>query len=282
MEKDIVKTDEKKPLNIPKIRHGLIPQTLDEALKMATIMSKSNIVPRELVGRPEAIFVALSFGMEIGLPPMQAVQSIMIVNGRPTIWGDAALALAQGSNLIDKVEEDAPDVAAKNGTGRCKVTLKNGMIVERRFSIEDAKRAKLMDKGGPWLTYPGRMLQMRARAWALRDSVPQVLKGIQMREEVADYQSSGYPEVEMPKPVDAVEVSEELPFDAQEPGNAPIDGELKITEDRRKELFRKWSAAKIPLKEVKAYVGETFGIADTKELTNDQASELESWIAGHK
>jgi hypothetical protein len=58
-----------------------------------------------------------------------------------------------------------------------------------KFSVEDAKRAGLWGKQGPWSAYPKRMMQMRARGFALRDAFPDVLKGLITAEEAEDYPS---------------------------------------------------------------------------------------------
>lgn len=63
-----------------------------------------------------------------------------------------------------------------------------GETIARSFSVSDAKKAGLWNKQGPWQQYPKRMLQMRARAWALRDGCADMLRGFQVREEVEDYQ----------------------------------------------------------------------------------------------
>jgi len=54
------------------------------------------------------------------------------------------------------------------------------------FSVADAKKAGLWGKAGPWQQYPKRMLQMRARGFALRDAFPDVLRGVISAEEAAD------------------------------------------------------------------------------------------------
>ena len=58
------------------------------------------------------------------------------------------------------------------------------------FSIEDAKRAGLLGKSGPWQQYTARMLTLRARAFALRDKFADVLKGLSMAEEALDIPQS--------------------------------------------------------------------------------------------
>lgn len=53
--------------------------------------------------------------------------------------------------------------------------------------MDDAAKAGLKGKQGPWTQYPKRMMQMRARSWALRDVFPDVLRGMPVAEEVMDY-----------------------------------------------------------------------------------------------
>jgi hypothetical protein len=62
----------------------------------------------------------------------------------------------------------------------------NGEVVSRKFSAQDAKKAGLLNKAGPWTQYPDRMLQMRARGFCARDAVPDVLRGMYVREEMED------------------------------------------------------------------------------------------------
>lgn len=161
---------------------SLAPQSLDEAMQFAGIMAKSSIIPRDYQGNQGNILVALQWGQEIGLAPLQAMQSIAVINGRPSIWGDAMLALVRGSGLLEYIKEEPTD-------GGCTCTLKRRgepFEVERTYTVEDAKKAGLWGKQGPWQSSPKRMLQMRARAFALRDAFPDVLRGVHIAEEAQD------------------------------------------------------------------------------------------------
>lgn len=166
---------------------AIVPQSVEQAYRLADIVAKSGLAPRDMQ-RPEQIMVALLHGMEIGLKPMQAVQSIAVINGRPSIWGDAALALVHGSNQAEYVKEwiegDGDGMVA-----HCEAKRRDQDSPTRQsFSVAEAKIAGLWGKQGPWKSYPKRMLQMRARAFALRDAFPDVLKGMAVRDEVQDYQ----------------------------------------------------------------------------------------------
>jgi|SRR5581483_340266 len=163
---------------------GLVPQTMEEAYRLAKAMHASGMVPSSL-NSTEKVLVAIMAGAEIGLAPFQASQAFAIINGRPVLWGDSMLAVVLRNGF--KVEEwfdndDAPTKAF------CRVTRPdNGQIIERSYSVDDAKKANLLNKTGPWSTNQKRMLQMRARAFACRDGASDALKGFQMREEVEDY-----------------------------------------------------------------------------------------------
>lgn len=161
---------------------SLTPRNLEEALKFADIMSKSDLVPKDFKDKPGNILVAIQKGLEIGLSPMAALESIAVINGRASLWGDALLGLVQVSPQYEWHNE-AESVPTK---GVCIVKRKGHEPHRVEFSIEDAKRAGLLGKSGPWQQYTARMLTLRARAFALRDKFADVLKGLSMAEEALD------------------------------------------------------------------------------------------------
>jgi len=161
------------------------PKSFSEIMEYAKIIADSDLVPKDYKGKPGNVLVAIQMGEEVGLKPLQAVQGISVINGRPSVWGDTLLALIQAHPQCEYIDEEIHDDFTI-----CRVKRKNKPLVERTFTIEDAKKASLWGKVGPWTTSPKRMLQMRARGFALRDSFADVLKGIQIIEEVLDYNES--------------------------------------------------------------------------------------------
>ena len=168
---------------------GINITSLDELWRFAKLLCASGLAPKG-VDTPEKVTIAIQLGFELGLPPMRAVQSIAVVNGRPTIWGDAALGLVQASGLLEHFEErfdgNGEDLAAV-----CTVKRYGRATSEPcAFSVADAKRAGLWEKSGTWTTFPQRMMKYRARAFALRDNFADVLCGMHVREEMIDVQAS--------------------------------------------------------------------------------------------
>ncbi|MEC7798101.1 MAG: hypothetical protein VX755_12370 [Pseudomonadota bacterium] len=165
---------------------ALVPQSLDEAFRVAQAIAASGLAPRGL-DKPEQVMVAIMAGAELGLAPFQALQSFAIVNNRPTLWGDGLMAVARAQGIKAREWLDGEGDAA---VAHCEVTRPDtGETIARSFSVSDAKKAGLWNKQGPWQQYPKRMLQMRARAWALRDGCADMLRGFQVREEVEDFQT---------------------------------------------------------------------------------------------
>lgn len=163
---------------------ALIPQDLDQAYRIAQSLAHSGMVPQGFQ-TPEKCFVAIMAGAELGLPPFQSLQSFAIINGRPTMYGDALVAVIRtnGFTMREWYEGEGDDL-----TAFCEVKRPdNGDVSQGEFSVSDAKTAGLWKKGGPWTTSPKRMLKMRARAFAIRDGAADVLRGFQIREEVEDY-----------------------------------------------------------------------------------------------
>lgn len=163
---------------------ALVPQNLEEAFRLAGAIAASGLAPRGL-DKPEQIMVAIMAGAELGLAPFQSLQSFAVVNGRPTLWGDGLVAVvrAHGVRIKEWIDGEGDAMVA-----HCEVTRPDtGETIPGEFSVADAKKAGLWGKPGPWQQYPRRMLKARARAFALRDGCADMLRGIQVREEVEDY-----------------------------------------------------------------------------------------------
>ncbi len=202
---------------------SLAPQSLDEAMRFADILATSSIVPKDFANNPGNILVAIQWGMELGLQPMQAMQSIAVINGRPALWGDAVIGLVRGSPLCEYIHEEDD-----GETATCRVKRRGEAEQVRTFSMADAKAAGLSGKAGPWTSYPKRMRQMRARSFALRDVFPDVLRGMPVAEEVQDYQQT--------RDMGAVQRQ-------AEPAQRELLGLPQYPQEKLVEMLPKWQAA---------------------------------------
>lgn len=180
----------------------LSPQTFEQALTFSQMLADSDLVPKDYRQKPGNCMVAMQWGAELGLKPLQAIQNIAVINGRPSLWGDSMLGLVRASPLCEYVVEDwLPD-----GTAICRAKRRGEPEQNRTFSDADARLAGLLGKQGPWTTGPKRMKQLRARAFALRDVFTDVLRGMDMAEALMDY-----PTAEPKHMGDVVQASVALP-----------------------------------------------------------------------
>lgn len=154
---------------------GLALASFDDAFRFSKMVASSDFAPKDFRGKPESCLLAIQHGSEIGLSPMQALQSIAVVNGRPSVYGDTALAVVMGSPVCEFVRERVEGEGDKM-VAICEAKRRGyekANVVT--FSVADAKKAGLWGKSGPWQSYSRRMLQMRARGFCLRDTFPDVL-----------------------------------------------------------------------------------------------------------
>lgn len=196
----------------------LRPQSFEQLAQFANMASKSTMVPPNYKGKPEDIMLAVQMGSEVGLAPMQALQNIAVINGRPALWGDAQLGLCKSHPAWGSIEETMTGQGEAR-TARCVVVRNGEPPVVREFGYAQAKQAGLWGKTGPWTQYPDRMMQMRARGFALRDAFPDALRGLLSEHEARDTP----PPVYQGTTIDAVAepVRQAEPVTYETPGTTP-------------------------------------------------------------
>lgn len=160
--------------------------TLNEAYEFANVLMKSGMAPKG--SSPESIMISVQMGYEVGLKPMQSVQNIAVINGRPSIWGDAVIGLVRGSGLLEDYNEEEVGTFPNDDYGIKCTTKRKGESSHQTsvFTIGDAKSAGLWNKSGPWKQYPKRMIKLRSRGFLCRDVYGDVLKGLNIAEEAHD------------------------------------------------------------------------------------------------
>ena len=231
------------PARVP-VQMGIAPKTIEEGWRLAQFIAQSELVPKGYRGRPADVLVAIQYGMEVGLPPMAALHSIYVTNGRPSLWGDGFLAVIMASprykdhdeyymvanerrEFLTAADLQKDDTMAVTTFWRTDTTR----ATTATFSIAKAKKAGLWSKEGPWQNYPDRMLKMRARGFAGHDAFPDVLRGIREAEEVIDVEPQTGAEPEPPKEVRRLsEMKAAEPAAAMAPTDDVEIGPVKVSD----------------------------------------------------
>lgn len=172
---------------------AIVPASWQEITAIAGAICRAKMAPKSYCDQqgspfPDKVAVAIMHGMEVGMTPMASLQSIAVINGMPSLFGDGMLAVVRASGLLEDIVEEEEDWD-KHGpvAAICKVKRKGEKTWGiQRVCRDDAVKAGWWDKAGPWKLTPHRMLQMRARGWALRDKFADVLRGLHSAEEMLD------------------------------------------------------------------------------------------------
>ena len=126
---------------------GIRLNTVEEIFLFAKAVLNSGLAPRDFK-TPEAVLVAIQMGMELGLPPMAALQGIAVINGRPSVFGDAMPGIVNASGLMDDYKDEL--IGADESLGY-RVTVKRKGRADplvRTFTVAMAKKAAALNGAG--------------------------------------------------------------------------------------------------------------------------------------
>lgn len=173
------------PMSVTRDEIGrVVPTDAAEAFRIAKLLCEAKMVP-DSYKTPQQVLIGIMKGMELGVPPITAVSWIMVINNRPAIWGDLAVALVQRSGKLAFFEERQTKREDGKWDAQCiceRTDIGGREVVD--FTWEDAVAADLTGKA-IWKKYPKRMMQWRARAFALRNRFADMLQGLDIVEERA-------------------------------------------------------------------------------------------------
>lgn len=107
--------------HVPEFATAMIPHTLGglpylaDYIRLADAISKTEMVPQDLRGRPDAVVAVMMAGYEIGIGPMQALQSINLISGKPSLSAELmrALILQNGHQFIVDANNEAATVQCR-------------------------------------------------------------------------------------------------------------------------------------------------------------------------
>lgn len=198
--------------------------------KTAQRVSNTPFVPTAFRGKPEAVFAAILFGEELGIGPMQSLNSIHVIEGKPSMSPELMRALvARAGHRID-VKEASNDRVTLWGK-RCD----NDSEATVTWTMDDAKQAGLAGRGA-WKTYPRAMLLARATSELCRMVFADVVAGLSYTDEeaasVAGVEWDEEPvdplqDAIAPAPAPAIEAAPEPePMPIQVDLEAEFDGEI--------------------------------------------------------
>jgi hypothetical protein len=178
----------------PSLQTGYLVDTerFEHLWRVALAFSKSNLVPDTFKNRPEDCFVAAQLSLRLNCDLFMLLQNIYIVHGKPGFEAKLSIALLNASGKIEGTiryrfdgDGDAygcTAYVADTHTGE----LVEGPKVDMAMVNGEGWNKSKGGQPSKWQTMPDQMFRYRAATFLIRAHYPEVMMGMQTREEIED------------------------------------------------------------------------------------------------
>lgn len=164
----------------------VVVQSWDDMQRMAKAFSASSIVPQHLQGKFTDVLVILQTAKELNIPPMQAINGINVIKGKPSISPELQLALIRA-----KVPEAYVkiDMNHEKRTVTCTMAPTRERMEEAFTSMWDDERVKAMGLAGNdnYKKQDMTMKKWRSVGEAARTVFSHIIRGLHNSEEAEDF-----------------------------------------------------------------------------------------------
>jgi hypothetical protein len=154
----------------------LTPAIWQMVKELGPMLHKSRLFG--VASEEQAIAIMLK-GHELGLGFTASFEYIQVIQGKPTLKPQGALALIYGSPFVKsvKITRLANDKGVFVGY-ECYMQRTNGTEHTERFTMDDAKRAGLVKPDSGWVNYPENMCKWRSIGFCADTVFPDVTAGM--------------------------------------------------------------------------------------------------------
>ena len=144
---------------------------MDAASRLAGALCATEMVPKQYKGKPDDGAAAILYGAELGMNATQALQNVMVINGKPGVEARTMVALlAKQGYLVETVESSDTSVTVRG-------TAPNGHEETSTWTIDRAAQAGYTSNA-LYKKIPQQMLYAKAATEVCRKIAPHVLMGI--------------------------------------------------------------------------------------------------------
>lgn len=158
--------------------------------RIANMFSQSNLVPNNFKGDIGSCLIALNMANRMGADPLQVMQSLYIVHGKPSFSSAFLIACFNRCGRFSTIRYRMQGTKGKDNWGcvAYSTELATGDVVEGvEVTIGMAKAEGWYNKtGSKWQTMPELMLRYRAATFLIRSVAPDIALGFPTTEEAID------------------------------------------------------------------------------------------------
>ena len=168
------------------------PAAFDQIWRAARLFASSDLVPKDYKDKPENCFIAIEMADRLGINPFAVLQSLVILQGKPSMEAKLITALVNDSGMfVDPLEYEVvgDDPFALDYKVRAFATMaRTGKVcLGPWIDYRMVKGEGWLDKGGSkWKTMPSIMFMYRAASFFAKVYCSNITMGMQTREEMED------------------------------------------------------------------------------------------------
>lgn len=206
--------------------------TIQSQKEYAEILSASNLLPRAYQKQPANVFTAMAMGEALGLKPIEAINSINVIQGKPALSAElmGAMVRRAGHKLRITCTKNPPTATA---------TLIRKDDPDSPFTVtwdeKAATRAGLWMSSPSWQKYPDQMMRARAVTEVCRMGAADALSGfVYTAEELGGEPQDPFAPSPVVQPVQAETETVEVIEVVEEPAPKPEPEPEPETKPKRK------------------------------------------------
>lgn len=155
-------------------QHQSTGMTFADKKAYAVALADASLLPRQYQKQPGNVLLAIELGESLQIPPIQAINTIHVIEGKPSASAALISALVRRSGHKLRVTGDDERAVAQ-------IVRHDDpdYVYEVEWNLDRAKKAGLLSGKDNWAKYPAAMLKARAITEVARDACQEALMGIQ-------------------------------------------------------------------------------------------------------
>lgn len=181
---------------------GLESSNLGGLWRLATMYSRSSIVPDHYQGKPENCLIALQMAQRCKVDPFAFMQSSYMVHGKPGLEGKLAIAMLNSSGKIvgriryefagEGEKRSCTAIVKDKETGEdIRMTITWAMVLAEGWNLPKGKGE--YKQPSKWTTIPDQMFRYRSATFLIRAHYPEVLMGLRTTDELEEEETTPPP-----------------------------------------------------------------------------------------
>ena len=150
--------------------------SLEAQMHYAEVLAESNLLPAQYRKNPANVLLAAQLGDALGIPTIQAINSIHVIEGKPSAGADLMASIVRRAGhrirVTERAGQDGPIVTAQ--------LIRSDdpdFVFESVWDMRKARAAKL-DKKDNWVKYPASMMRARAIMEVCRAGASEAMYGV--------------------------------------------------------------------------------------------------------